>query len=299
MIFNVYKIVLLKDEFNKKIIIEEINCLCYAKKKYNFDLENTHFYIKKKVIYGEDGDDVNYTLFIINDYKNLVGIDLEKSNIMQKPAKYLCSFENISLGKYNRLGLINHLNDFVGSPRDYKNPLFFNINKHPKKEKINKKEFSSCIKFSDHFFSYDLLGGFNPSGNSLLLIIPIGLITIPVFNIIVYILYKFYKFKHYNICRIDCIYSKNFDKIFIGFVKYTHTKYVKTFEYKMDDINRFILEKELNNSNTFKLKVLFKNNEKEQIYILNNQTQEDLEGFIYLLNERLIINSSIDFNENK
>ena len=67
----------------------------------------------------------------------------------------------------------------------------------------------------------------------------------------------------------------------------------------MDDINRFILEKELNNSNTFKLKVLFKNNEKEQIYILNNQTQEDLEGFIYLLNERLIINSSIDFNENK
>jgi hypothetical protein len=121
------------------------------------------------------------------------------------------------------------------------------------------------MKFSDHFFSYYLLGKFYPSSNGQffyimifmnslfilmflvhyitykeIIIRLIGLIPPLVFNIIVNIIYKCYRYKHNNILRIDCIYSKNFNRIFIGLVKYTKTKYVNTFEYKLDNINRFI-----------------------------------------------------------
>ena len=91
------------------------------------------FLYKKQGITGEE----TYNFFIINDFKNLVDIDLDESNIKQKPAKYLYCFDNISLGKYSRLRLIDYLNDFVGSPRDYKNPLFFNINEYLNKKQIN------------------------------------------------------------------------------------------------------------------------------------------------------------------
>ena len=68
----------------------------------------------------------------------------------------------------------------------------------------------------------------------------------------------------------------------------------------MDNISRFILEKELNNSNiSFNLKVVLKNNETQQICNLKNKTQKDLEGLAYILNERLIITTNIDFNEKK
>ena len=117
-------------------------------------------------------------------------------------------------------------------------------------------------------------------------------------------MYKCVKFTFDNIIRIDCIYSKNFDRIFIGLVKYTKTKYVNTFEYQMDNIDRFILENGANNNNrVFNLKVVLKNNEIQQICILKNKTKDDLEGLIYLLNERLNnntqTNNNNDSNEKK
>jgi hypothetical protein len=61
------------------------------------------------------------------------------------------------------------------------------------------------------------------------------------------------------------------------------------------------LEKIENNSNVYKIKVEFKNNEKKIICSLKITDHENLEGLIYLLNERLIsnINTNIDSNENK
>ena len=111
-----------------------------------------------------------------------------------------------------------------------------------------------------------------------------------------YILYKIFKYCYENIFRIDCIYSKNFDRVFIGLVKYTKTKYVNTFEFQMDNIRRFILERKGGN---FNLKVEFKNNGTQQICTIKNKTQDELEGLAYLLNERLNINSNnnIDSNE--
>jgi len=81
--------------------------------------------------------------------------------------------------------------------------------------------------------------------------INILIISIPVFHINMHILYKLLKLCFENIERIDCIYSKKFERIFIGLVKYTKTKYVKTVEFQMNNINRFIFEKEINGNNTY------------------------------------------------
>ena len=125
----------------------------------------------------------------------------------------------------------------------------------------------------------------------------IGVNVFPIVNVILYILYKIFKYCFDNIYRIDCIYSKNFDRVFIGLVKYTKTKYINTFEYQMNNISRFILEKEGNSSQTnFNLKVVFKNNETQQICTIKNKTQDKLEGLAYLFNERLNINSYNNIN---
>jgi len=178
------------------------------------------------------------------------------------------------------------------------------------------------MKFSDHLFTYHLR---NPLVHTLvdmlfllitgfinfciisgaltlltndneLIIKLIGVIIFPIVNIILYILYKIFKYCFDNIFRIDCIYSKNFDRVFIGLVKYTKTKYINTFEFQMNNIRRFILEREGTN---FNLKVQFKNNETQEICTLKNKTQEELEGLAYLLNERLSMksNNNIDSNE--
>ena len=182
------------------------------------------------------------------------------------------------------------------------------------------------MKFSDHCFTYHLRTPLTPSYINIYFILIsclinfgtiygiitlinskndtiiklIGVIAFPIVNIILYILYKILKFYFDNIFRIDCIYSKNFDRVFIGIVKYNKTQYINTFEYQMNNISRFILEREGNSSNSnYNLKVVLKNNETEHICTIKNKTQEELEGLAYLLNERLNINSNnnIDYNE--
>ena len=325
----IYKIILVKDKYNKKIQIKIVNYLCLPIKKINLELENTHFYVGS-MKYESDGEEHTTTrLYIINDYKNLVDIDLDGSNIKKKPAKCIYSFGNVMTGKYNCKEFSQVLNDFVGSPRDYKNPFLFDINTHLKGQTIqlNNNAGRKYLKYSDHFFSYHLkilkADSCNLScvaisfmmiafcTNFLLTIFTGVIIAICVekkdynltytcakvdigINLGIYILYKLFKYIYDNIYRIDCIYSKGFDRIFIGVVKYTKTKYVKTFVYQINNINRFIYENEGNNN--FRLKVLLKNNEVQKICSLRKQTQNELEGLICLLNERLITNTNQSLN---
>ena len=103
-----------------------------------------------------------------------------------------------------------------------------------------------------------------------------------------------------NIIRIGCIFSKSFDRIFIGLDRYSKSRYLKTFEYQMNNINRFIYEKVgINNHINFHLKVVFKNNEIQQICILEGQSENKLERLILLLNEKLIINADNNSDSNK
>ena len=289
----VKKIILVKDPFNKKILIKVVNYLCLNKMKLNFDLENIHFYIQS-VVYDDDSDEghTTYRLFIINNYKNLVGIDLNESNIKQKPAKCFYSFKRPILGGYKDKQFQQVLNDFVGSSRDYKNSLY------------DRK----CVKFSEYFFSYylkeyqesrcDSKFGLYCFENILVLIsimlfiscidskFYIGILLVLlgdiIINLIIYFIYKCCKYYNDNILRIDFIKSKDFNRIFIGIVKYTETQYVNTFEFQKDNIDIFIFETEGN----FNLKVIFKNNDKksQQICALKNQTQNQLEALIRYLN---------------
>jgi len=70
------RIKLIKDESNRKVIIKVFNYLCIPKMKLILDTENTHFHIEKKIKRNENDFSESFRLFIINDYKNLVGIDL-------------------------------------------------------------------------------------------------------------------------------------------------------------------------------------------------------------------------------
>ena len=114
-----------------------------------------------------------------------------------------------------------------------------------------------------------------------------AIVTIFIFviwNIIFYIIYKLAKKFFDNIYRIDCIFSRNFDRIFIGLVKYTKTSYVSTFEFPLNNIERFILEKISYEKHN--LVVIFKNGEKQLICNIK-KNQEELKGLAYLLNEKL------------
>ena len=157
MLFFSSKIVLIKDTSNKKVLIKVINLLDFAKMKISLKLENVHFYIRKEIKKEDSREKIIYKLLIINDY-NLENIDLNQSNINQKPANFLYSFTQVSFGNYNHEQFTEVLNDFVGSPRDYKNVLLFDINTYLEAKKIN-LEFHQQIKFiifSDHFFTYYL-----------------------------------------------------------------------------------------------------------------------------------------------
>ena len=94
-------------------------------------------------------------------------------------------------------------------------------------------------------------------------IIIFTLSSLIIINSILYIRYKWVKYYKENICRIDIIYSKDFDRIFIGLVKYTQTSYVNTFEFQMNNIDRFILERA--GTQSYNLKAVFKTGEKQLI----------------------------------
>ena len=325
MIFCVYKVKIIKDTLNGKIIVKVINYLCFPKMKFKLDIENTHFYVSTEISQDENGQHATFRLLIINDYKNLVGIDLDTSNIKQKPAKFFYSFNNPSRGNYDHTQFTQILNNLIGNSGVYDNPLLFNINKYLNKPQTTFnffQELSKYMKFSDHLFTFHLRNPLAYTCVDLIIIIftfltnicnilvaiaylnekndtitkLIGVSVFLIGNIIMYILYKIFKYCYENIFRIDCIYSKNFDRVFIGLVKYTITKYVNTFEFQMNNISRFILERKGEN---FNLKVEFKNNGTQQICTIKNKTQDELEGLAYLLNERLNINSNNNFYSNE
>lgn len=276
---SVNKIVLVKDSFNKKILIKVVNCLCFNQMKLIFDLENIHFFIMTEISTNSD-DYPTKRLFIINDYKNLIGIDLFENSIKQKPVKCIYSFSEPFLDNISYKQFEKTLNDFVGSSPEYKNSLLFDINNFLKDKKLDLyiTEKGKYIKYSDNFFTYYLMNYPNNSDNSSSVDCPFGFIAtvfnlgyifysgLPeknfvenkfidlliimmvdiVINLIIYYLYNCFKSIKENILRIDFILSKDFDKIFIGVVKYNQTKYVKTFEFQKDNIKKFFYkEKEL------------------------------------------------------
>lgn len=90
----------------------------------------------------------------------------------------------------------------------------------------------------------------------------------------------------HGVIRIDFIYSENFERLFFGIVKKDEKSYAQTFEFRMDIIDKFVLQKFKNFGNGFDLKVSFKDKQTQDIRPIENKTQKDLEGLAFLLNER-------------
>ena len=112
------KIEIIKDSVNKKVIVRIMNYLCRAKTTLIIDQENIQFIKELSTVYKLIKEDnkkstlYSYTFYIINDYKNLVDIDLNGSNIRGKPVKCIYSFENVHFGCDEKY--IEKLNEFIG-----------------------------------------------------------------------------------------------------------------------------------------------------------------------------------------
>ena len=312
LIFSNNKLVITKDESNNKVYIKVINYLCFPKKTIILDIENTHFYASCE---SDPEVNNNITLIIINDHKNLRDIDLDTSNIRKKPAKFYYFFQNLNTGKDSSIQFTEKINNFINPNKINQYPLNMERNLNHFCCKIYLRD---SIKFSDNFYTFNLdYSCFYPCKysffiflNIIIIIISInllidksfedqikiiGLLLLPGVNIILLLLYKC--FEIFKFLRIDCIYSKNFDRIFIGLVKLNEASYVKTFEYQINDIDKFILQRQANdNIINFILTVIFKNDESQNICIINNINRENLEELAYFLNERIIKNRNITSN---
>lgn len=301
LIFSNNKITIKKDIENNMVQIKLINFLCFPKLKFDCHIKDISF----STIYSSSYDpetgtsSESYSLSIYNSNKNF--IVLNENKIKTKPVIFYYSFDNISIGINQSESQFRYkINKFISSEGN-SNVNFNYQNKNI--EVVSDRFFIHNLRNSNGRTCFDIfiiiiaiifnIGIF--SGVMVLLVNNkdfnlriMGICSIPGFNIILYIIYKSIKIIKENIIRIDCMYSKNFDKIFIGLVKYTKTSYVNRFEYEIKDIERFTLNKE---GDYYKLKVELKNKEIQQIYTIKNRTKEDLEELAYFLNKQFINNN--------
>ena len=98
--------------------------------------------------------------------------------------------------------------------------------------------------------------------------------------------------------RIDIKYSFNFDKIFIGYLINNNNTYTITSEFFINEIDRFILQKNQINEDGFHLYVLLKGNLSREICFIKAQ-QTELEGLLYILNEKKVSISNYNLNKDE
>ena len=260
LIFSKNRLEITKDKSNNKAIIKIKNFLCFTIKTIKIDLDSIYFHIKHETFTDSEGyTQVSNGLIIINNNKNLLEIDLDKSNIKSKPANVFYYFKDIGFGKYEYEQLNDDLNKFVGASGDKDTSELFLSD-----------DLGGCMKLSDNYFTFYFrdplstscfnrlfifltilsnlifinLGGFffislgvNNDRYKEKGYIVIGALLFVIPNVILYLIYKCIKVKSKEIFRIDIIYSKDFDRIFIGLVKYIEASYVNTFEFQMNIIN--------------------------------------------------------------
>lgn len=303
--YSYRKIEIIKDISNKKVIVKFINYLCLTKLKIKCNLENIHFRANKEIFHSTNGKArVSTELIIVNDYKNIEDIDLDNTNIKKKPAKYYYSIKDIKIENCYGQDVTTALNCFIGAPNSIDLCQYTD---------------NQCTKISEIFYSFFLS---EPVGCSVFKWILFGIAILvdiyfvfrhieysndtykkayerlmfvyilPLFDIGIYIIYKFIRMFFFNIVRIDCIYSKNFDRLFIGLVKYTRTSYAKTFEYQLNSIDKFVFQKYGGDDRNYILKAVLKNNEIQQICKIKDKGQYTVQELICFLNERLDLSLS-------
>ena len=260
-----------RDESKNIISIKAINCFGCSYKQ--LEMTHFHFYIGK--IYDDrENHHIFFRLFMIKDFENSSEIDLDTSNIKNIPIKIYDYLDYIWPNKSEEI-LEKELNDLAGASPNYKCPFNFNIKEYMKIEPTEReKQFQKMKELSPQLFKNSHRGNYSQYMKFCE-------------NYFCYYIEELYSDKKGDILRIDFIYSKNFDRIFIGLVNNDEKTYQNTFEFQMNSIDKFILQKIGFEDKGYNLKINLKNNESQQIYSLKKATQEDLRGLVYLLNEKL------------
>ena len=251
----------------------------------------------------DTSDDYTYGLIIVNTFQD---IDLDKSNIKNKPKKIFYLFDDIK-GNNN----INGLYNFVGSTPQQNNPIFININEYMginynKNFTHTKYGISKYMKLSDYFFSFYLekrkknwtmlCSYFFAMLISLLILLALvkgdsmnkssKIIALIVFIIIIVFInllfaYCFIKIRNKYIKRIDIVFSLNFDRVFLGLVNYNEESYIDTFLFDFKLIEKFHAL-----SNCLYVKFINKSSE-NIIQFKNGEPDATIQGLLFILNEKL------------
>ena len=213
-------------------------------------MENSAFFCEI-ITAHETNQPMSLNIIVINTLKNTNEIDFENSKIKETPLKIIQIFGNIYYDKDLEL----RLNNFINSP-GYINGEFEETNKYSMRyankpdihlRPSNGKRLYNFLKLSEYFYTY------------------------------IFILNE--KFK-----RIDWIYSKNFDNIFIGIVK-NNKSYIKTFLYKVNSIDKLGMQKK---NDIYTFKIIFKDQNSEEICQFKNEQNNVLfDQFLFLFNGRL------------
>ena len=308
------KIYIIKDEFNNILKVQKMNSFNCAITSMTFNLKNVIMDIYTYPFHsGKRGTSMIESISIVNTFRDMSEIDLDTSNIKDKPVQLFYIIDRIPKKTYDK----ESLSKFLGISPDFENPLLFNINQYIGKShnellKFGSYKLNKYLKMSDHFYSFY----FDEScffGNFMMLSFPLFpefiliLITIILFSemslitkiiflivdslTIIFFIYLFTLFFKIYL-RMDIIFSKNFDKVFIALLNRNGSSYKKTFIFDINLIDKFILQPYKDSDNKSFLKVVYKDKNIEELFRID-ENRGNLDGLLYILNLKL------DGNNNK
>ena len=209
----------------------------------------------------------NDSIVHLNTLKNPGEIDLDNSNIKNYPINLISEYKiyDGSFGDDDKIQL--KIDEFLEQQK-YENNIYDEIDKYnslnqKNYKNIKKNSLDIYMKYNEYFYTY-FYSNFvlkNKTRSDSI-------------------------YKKERIDRTDFIYSNDFERLFIGQVNIN--KYNKTLLINLNEINKFELYEEKNDYGDYSynygfLKIMYKNEKKEEIRICCNATYS-LEKFILLLN---------------
>jgi hypothetical protein len=247
------KIELTKDKYNNKLTIIEQNCLC-CKKILNLPLETTVLTAK---YYGVICSKQVSTILALNIDPNAIDLDLDKSTIRNTPFKFIYNLTNVNAGKEQLELQLNNLSE-TKFKNDVKEEIFL-YNPKPKfkmdrySENFDYFHDKFFVKISDHFYMF---------------------YTYP---------FLIVNKNNETFERLDWMYTKDFDRIFIGVVK-DDSSYINNFIFNTDTIDKFVFEKF---DEYFCLKIILKTGERTEICKFLKELKLSTEIFIKFINGQI------------
>ena len=332
--FLSYKIELTKDIIQNRIIVKKINYLCRIKESFDIPLDSFYFDIRQYgTIYtliiinnfknGENTRNIRNSPAKIIYYFNRININKfnGSSEELHNIIDYFIRIPNKS--PENPLNF--NINTYIHKIQ-YFQPNLFDFNKYIKfnehffsyfngnplvNNRFHLKIFQglSCLIHFIVALSVSLTIGLydedsnknedpekEKEANYLIIFVSIVLFCYPGIYLILYIICKFVKCCAKSSIRIDIIYSRDFDKLFIGIVNVNKNSYLSTKDFNIREIDKFVLSKNKPEENGFHLIPIYKgdnniNTTGKEIFFIKD-SQVNLEGLVYILNEKLIPNNN-------